>query len=93
MQAVVGEAITRRADAVEVGPGMGKMLEKIVSDGGHRRVVDLVCVRAHDWLVMHGDSVMDAVQGGAPGLDAAVRRQAGGGAGLQGAAALRHGDA
>ena len=23
--------------------------------------------RAHDWLVLHGDSVMDAVQGGAPG--------------------------
>ncbi|MET8175981.1 DUF445 domain-containing protein [Streptomyces clavifer] len=67
VQAVVGEAITRRADAAEVGPGIGKMLEKIVSDGGHRRVVDLVCVRAHDWLVEHGESVMDAVQGGAPG--------------------------
>ncbi|ROQ68695.1 uncharacterized membrane-anchored protein YjiN (DUF445 family) [Streptomyces sp. 840.1] len=67
VQAVVGEAITRRANAAEVGPSLGKMLEKVVADGGHRRVVDLVCVRAHDWLVMHGDSVMDAVQGGAPG--------------------------
>ncbi|WP_443054472.1 DUF445 domain-containing protein [Streptomyces sp. NBC_00683] len=67
VQAVVGEAITRRADAAEVGPGIGKMLEKVVADGGHRRVVDLVCVRAHDWLVEHGESVMDAVQGGAPG--------------------------
>lgn len=67
VQAVVGEAITRRADAAEVAPGIGKTLEKVVADGGHRRVVDLVCVRAHDWLVLHGDSVMDAVQGGAPG--------------------------
>jgi uncharacterized membrane-anchored protein YjiN (DUF445 family) len=67
VQAVVSEAITRRADAREVAPGLGKMLEGIVADGGHRRVVDLVCVRAHDWLVEHGDSVMDAVQGGAPG--------------------------
>lgn len=67
VQAVVGEAITRRANAVEVGPGLGKMLERVVEDGGHRKVVDLVCVRAHDWLVEHGDSVMDAVQGGAPG--------------------------
>ncbi|WP_033894197.1 DUF445 domain-containing protein [Streptomyces anulatus] len=67
VQAVVGEAITRRADAAEVGPGLGKMLEKVVTDGGHRKVVDLVCVRAHDWLVEHGDSVMNAVQGGAPG--------------------------
>lgn len=67
VQAVVGEAITRRANAAEIGPSLGKMLEKVVADGGHRKVVDLVCVRAHDWLVQHGDSVMDAVQGGAPG--------------------------
>ncbi|KUF17431.1 DUF445 domain-containing protein [Streptomyces silvensis] len=67
VQAVVGEAITRRADAQEIAPGIGKMLEKVVADGGHRRVVDLVCVRAHDWLITHADSVMVAVQGGAPG--------------------------
>ncbi|MFD3335398.1 DUF445 domain-containing protein [Streptomyces sp. NPDC058700] len=67
VQAVVGEAITRRAEAVEIGPGLGKTLEKIVTDGAHHRAVDLVCTRAHDWLVTHGESVMDAVQGGAPG--------------------------
>ncbi|MFT2020071.1 DUF445 domain-containing protein [Streptomyces sp. 796.1] len=67
VQAVVGEAITRRADAQEIAPGLGTMLEKVVTDGGHRRVVDLVCVRAHDWLVQHSDSVMEAVTGGAPG--------------------------
>ncbi|MEU2622148.1 DUF445 domain-containing protein [Streptomyces sp. NPDC007157] len=67
VQAVVGEAITRRADAQEIAPGIGKMLDRVVADGGHRRVVDLVVSRAYDWLVQHGDSVMDAVQGGAPG--------------------------
>ncbi|MFD9000572.1 DUF445 domain-containing protein [Streptomyces sp. NPDC059582] len=67
VQAVVGEAITRRADAQEIAPGIGKMLERVVADGGHRRAVDLVVARAHDWLVLHSDSVMDAVQGGAPG--------------------------
>ncbi|MEU9342911.1 DUF445 domain-containing protein [Streptomyces sp. NPDC048278] len=67
VQAVVGEAITRRADAQEIAPGIGKMLERVVADGGHKRVVDLVVARAYDWLVLHGDSVMDAVQGGAPG--------------------------
>jgi uncharacterized membrane-anchored protein YjiN (DUF445 family) len=67
VQAVVGEAITRRADAQEIGPGLGRLLERVVADGGHKRLVDLVCVRAHDWLVQHGDSVMVAVQGGAPG--------------------------
>ncbi|GLP65512.1 membrane protein [Streptomyces sp. TUS-ST3] len=67
VQAVVGEAITRRADAQEIAPGIGKMLEKVVADGGHRRVVDLVVTRAHDWLVLHDEQVMHAVQGGAPG--------------------------
>lgn len=67
VQAVVGEAITRRADAQEIAPGIGKMLEKVVADGGHRRAVDLVVTRAHDWLVLHDEQVMDAVQGGAPG--------------------------
>ncbi|GAU68019.1 hypothetical protein SSP35_06_01030 [Streptomyces sp. NBRC 110611] len=67
VQAVVGEAITRRADAAEIAPGIGTMLEKVVAEGGHRRVVDLFVARAHDWLVEHGDSVMTAVSGGAPG--------------------------
>ncbi|MGX9887085.1 DUF445 domain-containing protein [Streptomyces sp. NPDC002276] len=67
VQAVVGEAITRRADAQEIAPGIGKTLEKIVADGGHKRVVDLIVARAHDWLVLHDEQVMDAVEGGAPG--------------------------
>ncbi|MFE2597894.1 DUF445 domain-containing protein [Streptomyces sp. NPDC059396] len=67
VQAIVGEAITRRANAAEVAPGIGKTLERVVADGAHHRAVDLICARAHDWLVEHGDSVMDAVQGGAPG--------------------------
>ncbi|MFJ9627591.1 DUF445 domain-containing protein [Streptomyces sp. NPDC101175] len=67
VQAVVTEAVTRRADAQEIAPGIGKMLEKIVADGGHKRVVDLIVTRAHDWLVLHDEQVMDAVEGGAPG--------------------------
>ena len=67
VQAVVGEAITRRADAREIAPGVGKMLEGVVAEGGHRRAVDLIVAKAHDWLVLHGDDVMGAVQGGAPG--------------------------
>ncbi|MGI5375749.1 DUF445 domain-containing protein [Streptomyces sp. CA-251387] len=67
VQAVVGEAITRRADAREVAPGIGKMLEGIVADGGHTRAVDLIVTKAHDWLILHDDEIMGAVQGGAPG--------------------------
>lgn len=67
VQAVVGEAINRRAAALEVGPGLGKLLERVVADGGHRRVVDLVCERAESWLILNGPSVVGAVAGGAPG--------------------------
>ncbi|MFF8290334.1 DUF445 domain-containing protein [Streptomyces sp. NPDC016309] len=67
VQAVVGEAVTRRAEAAEIAPGLGKALERVVADGAHRGAVDLVCNRAHDWLVLHADSIMEAVQGGAPG--------------------------
>ncbi|PWI10441.1 DUF445 domain-containing protein [Streptomyces sp. NWU339] len=67
VQAVVGEAVTRRANAQEIAPGMGKMLDRIVADGGHKKAVDVVVTRAHDWLVLHRDYVMDAVHGGAPG--------------------------
>ncbi|MEU8847829.1 DUF445 domain-containing protein [Streptomyces sp. NPDC093982] len=67
VQAVVGEAITRRADAQEIAPGIGKMLDKIVADGGHKRAVDLIVARAQHWLILHDEEIMDAVQGGAPG--------------------------
>ncbi|MFF9396250.1 DUF445 domain-containing protein [Streptomyces griseoluteus] len=67
VQAVVGEAITRRAHAREIGPAVGKLLDRIVADGGHRRVVDLVVGRAHEWLERHRDDVMVAIEGGAPG--------------------------
>lgn len=67
IQAVVGEAITHRADTHEVAPGLGDILARIVADDGHRKVVDLICVKAHDWLVLHRESVMVAVSGGAPG--------------------------
>ncbi|MFG3345590.1 DUF445 domain-containing protein [Streptomyces sp. NPDC048018] len=67
VQAVVGEAITRRAEAAEVGPPLGKTLGRIVADGAHHRAVDLICARGHDWLVTHRGSVMEAIEGGAPG--------------------------
>ena len=67
VQAIVAEAITRRANAQQVAPPLGNLLERVVADGGHRRLVDLVCIRAHDWLVEHREAVMGAVAVGAPG--------------------------
>lgn len=67
VQAVIGEAVTRRADAQQISPQLGMVLERVVAGGAHTRVVDLVCARAHDWLVEHRDAVLEAVTGGAPG--------------------------
>ncbi len=67
VQAVLAETITRRAEAQEISPGIGRLLEKTVADDGHRRFVDLMCAQAHDWLVKHRDAVLAAVEGGAPG--------------------------
>ncbi|MDT0342958.1 DUF445 domain-containing protein [Streptomyces sp. DSM 44938] len=67
VQAVLAEAITRRADTQEISPGLGRLLEKTIADDGHRRFVDLMLAQAHDWLVKHRDTVLAAVEGGAPG--------------------------
>ncbi|MFD7510588.1 DUF445 domain-containing protein [Streptomyces sp. NPDC059853] len=67
VQAVIGEAITRQVGAREISPHLGDLLDRTVTAGAHHRLVDLVCARAHDWLVLHRDSVLEAVEGGAPG--------------------------
>ncbi|MFJ5234544.1 DUF445 domain-containing protein [Kitasatospora sp. NPDC088391] len=67
VQAVVAEAITRRAAATSVAEPAGRLLGKIVADGGHRGVVDLVAVRAHDWLLDHHTDVVARITAKTPG--------------------------
>jgi uncharacterized membrane-anchored protein YjiN (DUF445 family) len=61
VQAVVAEAVTRRAAATSVAEPAGRLLGKVVSDRGHRGVVDLIAVRAHDWLTVHHEEVVQRV--------------------------------
>lgn len=67
VQAVVGEAVTRRAAAQPVAQPIGAMLARIVADGGHRGVVDLVVERAQGWLIEHRDSVVETISQETPG--------------------------
>ncbi|MBL1068453.1 DUF445 domain-containing protein [Streptomyces sp. 7-21] len=67
VRAVMGEAITRRAQEREIAPVLGRLLAKTVADNGHRRLVDLLCAHAHDWLLQHRETVLAAIEGGAPG--------------------------
>ncbi|MEY9849162.1 DUF445 domain-containing protein [Streptacidiphilus sp. MAP5-3] len=67
VQAVVGEAVTRRASAQPIAQPLGRMLARIVDEGGHRGVVDLCVIRAHDWLVEHREQVVRTISEEAPG--------------------------
>ncbi|WP_371481355.1 DUF445 domain-containing protein [Kitasatospora sp. NBC_00315] len=67
VQAVVAEAVTRRASATSVAEPMGRMLGTVVADGGHHGVVDLVTVRAHDWLAENHEDVVHRVTEKTPG--------------------------
>jgi uncharacterized membrane-anchored protein YjiN (DUF445 family) len=67
VQEVIGESITRRASAQQVSRPLGELIEKMVSEGGHHRAVDLVFNKAHEWLTEHQDQVMGAVVNGSPG--------------------------
>ncbi|MER8185506.1 DUF445 domain-containing protein [Kitasatospora sp. NPDC094015] len=67
VQAVVAEAVTRRAAATSVAEPAGRLLAKVVGDGGHHGVVDLITVRAHDWLTEHHEDVVRRVTAKTPG--------------------------
>ncbi|QMU80068.1 DUF445 domain-containing protein [Streptacidiphilus sp. PB12-B1b] len=67
VQAVIGEAVTRRAAAQPVAQPIGRMLDRIVSEGGHRGVVDLCVLRANSWLVEHRDTVIQTIAEETPG--------------------------
>ncbi len=67
VQAVVSEAVTRRAAATSVAEPMGRMLATVVADGGHHGVVDLIAVRAHDWLAVNHEDVVHRVTEKTPG--------------------------
>ncbi len=66
VQAVIDQAVTRRVVAQQWGPPMGRLLEGILDDGAHRRVVDLICDRVYDWVRVNHETVMMLVSKQAP---------------------------
>ncbi|GAB3911466.1 DUF445 domain-containing protein [Kibdelosporangium lantanae] len=50
VQAVFEQAVTRRIVAVPWGPPLGKLIERVLADGTHRQLVDLLCDKAYDWV-------------------------------------------
>ena len=66
VQAVLEQLVTRRLVALPAGPALGRVLAEVVSDGSHRRLVDLSIVNAHRWMTENRTSVVAAVARQAP---------------------------
>ena len=66
VQAVIEQALVRRMIATPWGPPIGKLLNRVLTDGAHHKFVDLVCDRGYDWVRDHHDRVMQVVSDRAP---------------------------
>nr|WP_147115902.1 DUF445 domain-containing protein [Pseudonocardia sulfidoxydans] len=67
VQDVIEQVLVRKLLEKPVGPPLGKILEGILADGSHRRLVDLVCDRAYDWVTANQSTVLRVVHDRAPG--------------------------
>lgn len=67
VQEIIEQVLVRKLLERPVGPPLGALLGNVLADGSHRRLVDLVCDRAYDWVVANQDMVMRIVHERAPG--------------------------
>ena len=75
VQEVIEQVLVRKLMERPLGPPLGAVLQGVLADGAHHRLVDLVCDRAYDWVTEQpGDGAADRPRAGA-GLDAAVPRR------------------
>ncbi|WP_285747650.1 DUF445 domain-containing protein [Lentzea sp. NBRC 105346] len=66
VQAVIEHAIVKRVVDQPWGPPLGKLLEQVLTDGAHHKLVDLMCDRAYDWVRDNYQKVMLVVTDRAP---------------------------
>ena len=66
VQAVFEQAVTKRIISVPWGPPIGKLMERVLADGTHRQLVDLLCDRAYDWVKENHDKFVGMVSERAP---------------------------
>ncbi|WP_028938292.1 DUF445 domain-containing protein [Pseudonocardia spinosispora] len=66
VQDVLEQVVVRQLMKQPWGPPMGRVLEGVLVDGTHHRMVDLVCDRAYDWVRSNHDLVMRVVSDHAP---------------------------
>ena len=66
VQEVLEQVLVRQLMSQQWGPPLGRVLEGVLSDGAHRRLVDLVSDRAFDWVRGNYELVMRVVSDHAP---------------------------
>jgi uncharacterized membrane-anchored protein YjiN (DUF445 family) len=66
VQEVIEQVLVRKLMERPVGPPLGTVLEGVLADGAHYRLVDLVCDRAYDWVTANHDTVLRIVHDRAP---------------------------
>ena len=67
VQEIIEQVLVRKLMERPVGPPLGTVLEGVLADGAHHRLVDLVCDRAYDWVTGNQEMVLRIVHERAPG--------------------------
>jgi uncharacterized membrane-anchored protein YjiN (DUF445 family) len=66
VQEVIDQVLVRKLLERPIGPPLGTVLEGVLTDGAHHRLVDLVCDRAYDWVAANHEFVLRIVSNRAP---------------------------
>lgn len=66
VQEVIEQVLVRKLMERPIGPPLGTVLEGVIADGAHHRMVDLVCDRAYDWVTGNHEMVLRVVHDRAP---------------------------
>ncbi len=66
VHAVLEQAALKRLAGVSLGPPLGQVLERIVADGAHHRLVDVGITRLHEWLAGNRDTMTKLIVAQAP---------------------------
>lgn len=66
VQAVMEQAVVKRVLDQQWGPPLGKLLQQVLADGAHYRLVDLVVDRVYEWVRDNHETVLRVVSDRAP---------------------------
>ena len=66
VQEVIDQVLVRKLLERPAGPPLGAVLEGVLNDGAHHRLVDLVCDKAYDWVTTNHTTVLRIVEQRAP---------------------------